>query len=77
MQIFSPDQRKQFKVAHRVGAVGTEMAVATMIGYFGGVWLDGRLGTTPYLMYLGLIFGIVAGFKGLFDFARKTDLDSL
>lgn len=77
MQIFSPDQRKQLKVAHRVGAVGTEMAVATLIGYFGGAWLDGRFGTSPYLMYIGLVLGVLAGFKGLFDFARKTNLDDL
>jgi len=76
MQLFGSEQRKQIKVAHRVGAVGTEMAVATLIGYFGGHWLDGRLGTS-WIAYVGLILGVLAGFKGLFDFAKKTNLDEL
>lgn len=77
MTLFGPEQRKQLRQAQRVGAVGLEMVVATLVGYFGGRWLDGRFETTPYLTYVGLALGIAAGFKGLFDFARKTRLDEL
>ncbi len=77
MQLFGPEQRKQLKTAGRVSAVGTEVAIATFVGYFGGAWLDARLGTGPWLGHVGLVLGILAGFKGLFDFARKTKLDEL
>ena len=55
-----------------VGAIGIEMALATALGYFGGHWLDGHLGTAPWLMWIGLGLGIVAGFRGLWRIVKKT-----
>jgi ATP synthase protein I len=77
MSIFGPEQREQLKIAGRVGAVGIEMAVATLLGYWGGGWLDGKLETAPTLTLVGVVLGILAGFKGLIDLARKTKLDDL
>jgi ATP synthase protein I len=74
MGFLGPEQRKQLKIASRVGAVGLEMVVATLLGYGSGVWLDEKLGTAPTLELIGLGVGILAGFKGLFDVARKTKL---
>ncbi|UJR80089.1 F0F1 ATP synthase subunit [Sandaracinus amylolyticus] len=72
-----PEQRKQLKTAGRVGSVGLELVIATMLGYFGGTWLDGKFGTSPILTYVGLALGIFAGFKGLYDLAKRTNLDEL
>ncbi|AKF07320.1 AtpZ/AtpI family protein [Sandaracinus amylolyticus] len=72
-----PEQRKQLKTAGRVGSVGLELVIATMLGYFGGTWLDGYFGTSPILTYVGLALGIFAGFKGLYDLAKRTNLDEL
>lgn len=57
--------------ALRVSSVGIEMAVATAIGWGIGTWLDGRLGTTPWLMVAFLLLGIAAGFKGLLRTAKE------
>lgn len=35
------------------------------IGYYGGRWLDGWLGTAPWLQLLGLMLGVVAAFRVL------------
>jgi ATP synthase protein I len=75
--LLSPDQRKQLKIAGRVGAIGIEIVIATLVGYAGGLWLDGKLGTSPYLKLVGLVLGILAGFKGLFDLTKKIKLDDL
>lgn len=64
--LFGPERRKQIRQAGRVGAVGLEMAIATLIGAFGGGWLDERFHTRPWLTTIGLVLGIAAGFRGLF-----------
>jgi F0F1-type ATP synthase assembly protein I len=41
------------------------MAAAVAIGALGGRWLDGKLGTEPYLMWLGLGVGIGAAVRAV------------
>lgn len=54
-------------------SVGLEMGIAVILGLFFGRWLDGELGTEPWLMILFVIFGFAAGFKGIFRMLRETD----
>jgi ATP synthase protein I len=77
MPLLDPEGKKQLKVAARVGAVGLELILAIGFGYFGGVWLDGKLGTTPYLTIAGFVVGLIAGFKSLWNVAKRTKMDSL
>ncbi|MHB1418318.1 MAG: AtpZ/AtpI family protein [Bacillota bacterium] len=46
---------------------GVTMAASILIGLFGGRWLDGKLGTSPWLMVVGLLLGVGIAFKSLFD----------
>jgi hypothetical protein len=66
-----PEAKQQLKTAVSLGAVGIEMGLSVVIGYFGGKWLDGKLGTT-WLIWVGLALGIVAGFRGLWRVVKKT-----
>ena len=63
--------REQVKLAGRVGSVGIELVVATLIGYFGGRWVDGFFGTGKVFALIGLLFGIAAGFRGLYFLSKK------
>ena len=36
-------------------------------GAWGGYWLDARLGTTPWLLLVGALLGITAGFYHFFS----------
>ena len=67
-----PEAKQQLKTAVSLGAVGIEMGLSVVIGYFGGKWLDEKLGTDGWLMWIGLAFGIVAGFRGLYRVVKKT-----
>jgi hypothetical protein len=69
MSLIGPEGRRQLQLAARFLTAGLELAVTVVIGYLGGRWLDGRFGTT-YLAYVGLLLGIVAGFRNLFLLAR-------
>ena len=57
--------------AANTGAVGLEIAVAIVIGYVGGRYLDRKLGTAPWFMWIGFAAGIGAGVKALVRVTRK------
>ena len=47
------------------------MAVATMLGWWLGTKGDAHFGTDPWLMLVGLLFGVAAGFRGLIRAAKR------
>ena len=65
------DGGKQLKQAVRLGSVGIELAVSTVVGWLVGHWLDGKLSTEPWLGIGFLLLGVIAGFRSLFLTARK------
>ena len=65
------DGGKQLKQAVRLGSVGIELAISTVIGWLIGRWLDGKFSTEPWLSIVGLLLGVVAGFRSLFLAAKK------
>lgn len=67
------DAKKMWRSALRYSAVGLEMGVAVAVGYGAGWWLDGRFGTKPYLAFIGLLFGIAAGFLTLVRVGRELN----
>jgi ATP synthase protein I len=66
-----PDAKKMWAVAGTTGAVGLEIAVAIGIGYFGGRYLDRRLGVAPWLSWIGFAAGVGAGIKALIRVVRS------
>jgi ATP synthase protein I len=49
-----------------LSGVGLTLVISTVLGLWGGHALDRWLGTRPWLMLVGLVFGIAAGFVNLF-----------
>ncbi len=62
-----------------LSGVGLTLVISTVLGLYGGLVLDRWLGTSPWLMLVGLLLGIAAGFVnlfravGLFDGDRDRD----
>lgn len=53
---------------------GFTLLAAMFLGFWGGGWLDRRLGTGPWLSLLGLLLGVVAAFRILFrDLLAEMD----
>jgi len=72
----NPDDKQ--KRARQIGAYITipfVLAVPPILGWFIGDWLDSKLGTRPYLMYLFLVLGFVAGFRELYRIIKKFGND--
>ncbi len=57
---FEPDRPKRDDGLARYGALGLQFAASVALLAWGGAWLDGRLGTTPWF----LISGATLGFFG-------------
>lgn len=68
----SKDRPSPFFEAVGASSVGIEMAVATGIGWGIGYWLDNTFATGPWLMLVGLLFGVGAGFNGLIRTANQV-----
>ena len=49
--------------------LGVEFAASVLLCLFGGRWLDGKLGTEPAFMLVGVLLGTAAGF---YSFIRKA-----
>jgi F0F1-type ATP synthase assembly protein I len=47
--------------------VGLQFAASIALFLFGGRWLDGRLGTAPWLMVAGVLLGGAAGFYSIYS----------
>ena len=52
--------------------IGVELVVTTLVGTFLGYLLDRWLGTEPWLMILGVLFGSAAGFRNVYRVANIT-----
>lgn len=66
-----PEAKKMWTIAGTTGAVGLEIAAAIGIGYFGGQYLDRKLGTVPWLTWVGFAAGIGAAIKALVRVVRS------
>ncbi|MEW5745350.1 MAG: AtpZ/AtpI family protein [Nitrospirota bacterium] len=51
--------------------IGIQLVVSTFVGLAMGYGLDYLFGTEPYLTFVFLILGIIAGFRELVKMARK------
>jgi ATP synthase protein I len=49
----------------RYASLGVQLAASMCVLGWGGHWLDGKLGTYPWLMITGLMSGAGAGFYAL------------
>ena len=70
----SEDRREMFRQLAVYSHVGMTFVFSILIGFGMGWFLDNKVfgsKTTPYLTFLGLGLGIVAGFKGLWDLTRN------
>ncbi|MBU1231678.1 MAG: AtpZ/AtpI family protein [Proteobacteria bacterium] len=55
------------------GHIGFTFVAAIFVGLGGGIYLDEKVfdgRTSPWFTFIGLAFGIAAGFKSLFDILR-------
>ncbi len=65
-------KRKEWRLLAMASSMGISMVLATVIGLALGLWLDGLLGTKPWLTLIFLVVGIVAGFRNLYIIGKRA-----
>ena len=59
-----PDPER-FRKWGQLAGIGPTLVASVVAGWLLGSWADGRFGTTPWLMVVGVLLGTVAGFVEL------------
>jgi len=52
--------------AFRLVGVGWYVGICIVLGVLGGLWLDNKFNTEPILVIVGLIFGVIIAFYGVY-----------
>lgn len=51
--------------------IGTELAITTLLGFYGGRLLDDKLGTDPLFLIVGILSGIGLGIFGIIQTMQR------
>lgn len=61
------------KGANLLARIASGLLLPILGGAFGGIYLDRRFGTHPWLTLLGVMAGILVGFVGLYGTLRSEE----
>jgi ATP synthase protein I len=64
--------RKFIRMIGVLSTVGLVMVFATVIGLFIGLKLDKWLGTSPWFTGIFFLLGLIAGFRNLFQYVKRS-----
>ena len=56
-------------------SMGLELGLSVVVGFLIGSWLDGWLGTYPWLLLVFGTAGIVAGYRSIFRLMKRVRSD--
>ncbi len=68
-------RKEMVQLMAHYGHVGITLVAAIFIGLGGGIFVDQKIfhgRTAPWFTFIGLAFGIVAGFKNLLEILWKS-----
>jgi len=51
--------------------IGTELAITTLAGFYGGKLLDDKLGTEPWILIAGVLIGVAIGIFGIIQTMQR------
>jgi ATP synthase protein I len=65
-----------FRDYGRYGTVGIELIISMAIGYYGGRYLDARIGGHGWVTFVGFLLGVILGFRAIFAAGRHLQRDA-
>jgi F0F1-type ATP synthase assembly protein I len=67
------DSPSTLRTLGQLSTVGMSFVLALVLGFGGGYWLDGWLGTRPWLSFLGFFLGLAAGVLNVYRVLQATN----
>jgi ATP synthase protein I len=67
-----PDSPGTLRTIGQLSSVGMSFVLALVMGFAAGFWLDGVLGTRPWLSFLGFFLGLAAGVLNVYRVLQAT-----
>jgi hypothetical protein len=64
-----------FKEYGRYGSVGLELLLSMALGYYGGRWIDARVGGHGWITLVGFLAGVAVGFRAIFQAGKAMQRD--
>jgi len=68
--------RDRYEGLGRYGTVGLELILSIIFGFLAGRWLDQKLHTGGVLTLVGFGFGVVAGFRAIYQAAMRMQRET-
>ena len=70
-----PTDRSTLQLIGQLSTIGFSFVFAIVLGFGGGYWLDGVLGTRPWLSFVGFFLGLAAGVLNVYRVMQFADKD--
>lgn len=64
------NKRSPFKAYALMTGILSQLVGAILVGIFGGQWIDGKLGTFPLFLVIGLLLGLGTGVYAMIRLIR-------
>lgn len=65
------NDRTLFQAMALMSGILAQLAGSVLIGLFTGKWLDGRAGTAPLFLLIGLFLGLAAGIYAMLRLVKQ------
>ena len=66
----APTSQSTWQLIGQLSTIGMSFVFALVIGFGVGFWLDGVIGTKPWLAFIGFFFGLAAGILNVYRVMR-------
>ena len=69
----TPTSPTTWQLIGQLSTIGMSFVFAIVLGFGAGFWLDGVLGTKPWLSFIGFFFGLAAGVLNVYRVMKLSD----
>ena len=69
----APTSPTTWQLIGQLSTIGMSFVFALILGFGAGYWLDGVLGTKPWLTFIGFFFGLAAGVLNVYRVLRLSN----